>query len=467
MSDNLLPSPVAKNDDKKKYGVGLLGRLLLTSVFAGAVGLAGIQLYGVYQLKQSIKSSLKFDTKLATKFSVSPKEHEAGFVKSTGSIGLSYANDCAETALDFGTLQYTITHLPFMPTKFTAYLQPSESFAKNLKLGGIKYDRSMGNRGADEHPLYIEGEIGSDGKLTATGKTPKIQWINIDSDFGFRFDASVIDFEKKGEDLKVVTSTPIVELVNDGSSLTLEEFTFTQKVQPRSDDALVIDFSANKLKSKNLFVRKPTFYITATAAEATVSTLVGLEANLVSYKGNPVENFKIQGVHKSANYKDPVEMWELLNRSCFGRIMEEEQKVDMRLLATKIIDDGFYVAFDTLGWVGPRGETSGKGRLEIKKVIDPQTGLPDFYSGFLFNVNLKANELYEQMPWFVPLNEMGLLRKGEGKVNMTVSFKDKQLFMNGERVSEKKQQQIENNINQFASGLFPTVENTIQLRGFN
>lgn len=435
----------------KKKKLTLFGRLLFLLLFGGGLAVAGEMIYVSFVTKTVAKNELSINNTLNNGFRLANKAHDAGVLKSRGSFDVLHEDLCSQSAFQIGTFVYEVTHLPFQPDLVTAMLLPSRDLQSTVV-------RERDAKTGDEKPIVLftgYGDISNEGVLSMRYTVPALQWVNRNSGDFYQIQSIEGDLEVGPSGYKMDGVLRDLRASLDRDDVKLEILSFKQAFSPKSESAFVASITANKIKSDDVFVRGFSLDVKGSLKDniLVVDGNTGME--LMSHKGNPVENFKATFDANVNDFRSFVALRNLLSATCNGKMIDEENRVDLRLNTTRIVDQGLSLGVSGVSWTGPRGEAFGSARLRMEKVIDENSGLPDFHGGLVGEAKLTLDPLYRGMPMLQPIWGGDYLVKEESVFKMELNFRERGLAINGKPASVTNP--VEVYINDLASEWSPRI----------
>lgn len=435
----------------KKKKLTFFGRLLFLLVIGGGLAVIGEMIYVSFMTKTVAKNQLTINNTLNNGFRLANKAHDAGVLKSNGSFDVLHEDLCTHSVFQIGTFTYEVTHLPFQPDLVTAMLLPSRDLQSTVV-------RERDAKTGEEKPIVLftgHGDISSEGVLSMRYTVPALQWVNTLSGDFYQVQSVEGDLEVGPRGLKMDGIMRDLKVALDKDDVKLEVLSFKQSFNPMSESAFVASVSANKIKSNDVFVRGFNVALKGSLKDNILILDGNTGMELFSHKGNPVENLKATFDASVNDFPSFLALRNILSATCNGKVIDEENRVDLRLNTTRVVDQGLSVGVSSVSWVGPRGSAFGSARLSMKKVIDEASGLPDFHGGLFGEATLTLDPLYRGMPLLSPVWSGGYLAKDGSVFKMDLAFKSRELSINGKTASVTNP--VEAYINDLASDWSPRI----------
>lgn len=437
--------------EKKAKRLTFFGRVLLVAVVVSMLVVLGEMVYTSFRMKEFADNNLVINNQLNNGFRISHKKHHAGLLESYGTFDVVHQDLCSKEDYSIGTFYYRVQHIPFSPDVLYAELRPSKEIERSIV-------REKDPATGELKPLLLftgNGDLNEDGTIVLQYRVPALRWVDARSGKFYNLQSIEGHLSQGLSGIKVDGVLLNLDLSFDNDNVKFESVSFNQTFTPKADVAWSFNLTANKIKSEDVFVRGFDFGIKGSLKD-NVLVLDGVaSANLFSHKGNPLENIRATFDSNVNDFVSFLKIRKLLSATCGGKVLDEENRVDLRLNTTRVVDRGISARLSGITWTGPRGAVVGKGVLSVKKVIDMKTGLPDFHDGLSFSAQLTMDKLYKGMPLLEPLFNAGLVAEKGDKYDSRIEFSSRKLVVNGQ--GHFKDDKIQNEINSTISSWAPLI----------
>lgn len=403
------------------------GKSIIALMFLVPGSVVGEMALSSYATKEQVTKALEITNPFSTGFRLTNKTHHASIFSSKGEFDINYENRCNGEFEQIGRVNYEIKHVPFSNDQLFFRVSPSRSVSSR-----VYFDLPA------EEVFLVKGSgsVDSVGDIDASFESAPVKWVNGESGDFYnlaRFQGTYATQGKIERILSAVSREVIAS--TDSGEKTAEVVLVNGKINKKSSSIFTLGVSAEKIKSQTFFSKNPSITITSEAEDNSINISSSIASELVSYEGNPLEKVRVDSSFKINDADSLKKLTSIINSTCQGRFIDEESRVELRLLATKIVDGGVSLGIQPIYWDGPRGKFEGRVDATVKKVIDQNTGLPDFKRGITITAGFEADDLYQKAVFFDSLTNAGFAKLADGKIKMNVTHGDLITRVNDNRVT--------------------------------
>lgn len=404
------------------FGKAIIALLL---VVPGAI--VAEMAFSSYHTKEKVTKALEITNPFSTGFRLTNKTHLASILVSRGEFDVNYENRCNGEFEQIAKVSYAIKHVPFSKDQIEFTATPSRSVSSRVYFD-TPQDEVFLIRGS--------GSIDSLGDIDTSFESAPVKWVNGESGDFYNLAKFQGTYNAQGRpDRNIVAVSREVIASTDAGEKAAQVFTVNAKINKSNAASFTFGVSAEKVKSQTFFAKSTSIVISSEVEDNSVSIKSSLTSELISYQGNPLERIAIDSLLNINDTDSFRKLSAIINSTCQGRFVDEESRVELRLLATKIVDGGISLNIQPIAWTGPRGDFNGAFTATVKKVIDQNTGLPDFKRGISINSTLTANSLYQKADFLSELSNSGFIKENNGFIEMNVIHEDLVTQINDRKVS--------------------------------
>lgn len=390
-----------------------------TAIFSVLGGL-GFTYYMKTVVDQKIQSfvseTITYQDPGGFNFELVQEDRGDGFTATGGEMTLYLVNDCEIDKLRLGSLEYSISHLPWNPGRYTLKFEPNEKILRFPSLEGESLNVSgrltqLTTEIEFEYPEFITYLNGSEQFVTGKGNGKFL--LSREEDTG---------------KLSVRIEQPLLNLAYQDERFEFRDFKARVVTAPNGNGELQL--VAEKIKSESAYFGSPLVRVEY--------LLSGVEGRRINLFGQYQES-SWQGVYsKDSRFSSSIVVndWKnfsqaalMIKNTCGGMVADEEARLRIRLAINESIRKGVEINIDSFKVQTEKGPFQMKAKSVVKSDVDQH--LVDMHQAFLIDGKVMFPKGFISPQMLRPAVKAGaLFENNEGHYLGSFSYRNKSLTLN-------------------------------------